>query len=73
MNAPGLPNAKPKPPLGDGGVATGSGKVERPWLRMHRDMASILSLSCSDACLPPGPPPGSNLKHELCADWNAGD
>ena len=40
---------------------------------MHSDILSIRSLSLSDACPLPGPPPGSNLKHERWADSNAGD
>jgi hypothetical protein len=72
MNAPGLPNAIPRPGPGAGGVLVGSGKVGSPCLRMHCANLSIASLRLSDPCRD-GPPPGINLKQVRCADWNAGE
>jgi hypothetical protein len=73
MTDPGLPNASANPEPGKGAVLVGSGKVGKPWPRMHSDSLSIATFWLSDARPPPGPPPGSKRKHALCADWNAGD
>jgi len=73
MNAPGPPNATPRPGLGEGGVVVGSGNVDKPCLRMHAASFTIASLRLSDVDPLPGPPPGSNFEHAFWADWKAGD
>lgn len=73
MNEPGVPKARPRPAPGDGGVAVGSGKVDRPCLRMHWASASIASLRLSDTGPLGGPAPGISFAHAVCADRNAGD
>ena len=73
MYAPGRPNAIARPAGLAGGDWTGSGKLETPCPRMHRDRRRRASFCCAVAGARATGPGINDYKQACWAVWNAGE